>query len=71
MLVRMSIANSFDPSQGRAIPEDQVTENGLELDQDPADVGISFDVDVVGGASADPTTVPTADLDVPASPAAD
>jgi hypothetical protein len=63
----MSIANSFDPSNGRAIPEDQQTEDGLELDRDPADVGISFDVDVVGAASADPTAVPTADVVAPES----
>lgn len=61
----MSIANSFDPSNGRAIPEDQPSENGLELDRDPADLGISFDVDVVGAASADPTSVPTADVVAP------
>ncbi|OII14802.1 hypothetical protein BIU96_09845 [Curtobacterium sp. MCBA15_008] len=63
MLVRMSIANSFDPSQGRAIPEDQLTESGLELDEDPAMLGISFDV--VGGASADPAAVSPVDIAVP------
>jgi hypothetical protein len=68
MLVRMSIANSFDPSQGRAIPEDQVTENGLELDEESAaELGISFDV--VGGASADPTRVSPLDVSVPEPPA--
>ncbi len=63
MLVRMSIANSFDPSGGRAIPEDQTSENGLELDEDPAILGISFDV--VGGASADPAAVSPVDVRVP------
>ncbi|ROP72485.1 hypothetical protein EDF19_1500 [Curtobacterium sp. PhB115] len=63
MLVGMSIANSFDPSGGRAIPEDQVNENGLELDEDPAMLGISFDV--VGGASADPAAVSPVDVSVP------
>lgn len=67
MLVRMSIANSFDPSQGRAIPEDQVTENGLELDEESAaELGISFDV--VGGASADPARVSPLDVSVPEPP---
>lgn len=66
MLVCMSIANSFDPSQGRAIPEDQVTENGLELDEDPAMLGISFDI--VGGASADPAAVSPVDVNVPSAP---
>uniref|UniRef100_A0A942SWQ8 Uncharacterized protein n=1 Tax=Neobacillus citreus TaxID=2833578 RepID=A0A942SWQ8_9BACI len=67
MLVRMSIANSFDPSQGRAIPEDQVTEDGLELDEEAAaELGISFDV--VGGASADPTRVSPVDVAVPSTP---
>lgn len=66
MLVAMSIANSFDPSQGRAIPEDQLTEDGLELDEDPSVLGISFDV--VGGASADPTAVSPADVAVPSAP---
>ncbi|MBF4614407.1 hypothetical protein [Curtobacterium sp. VKM Ac-1376] len=59
----MSIANSFDPSGGRAIPEDQVREDGLELDEDPAMLGISFDV--VGGASADPSAVSPVDVSVP------
>ncbi len=64
MLIRMSIANSFDPSQGRAIPEDQVSEDGLPLDEDTAAaLGISFDV--VGGASADPTRVSPVDVSVP------
>ena len=67
MLDRMSIANSFDPSQGRAIPEDQVTEDGLELDAETAAaLGISFDV--VGGASADPTRVSPLDVSVPSAP---
>ncbi|MCA5923364.1 hypothetical protein [Curtobacterium oceanosedimentum] len=59
----MSIANSFDPSGGRAIPEDQMSENRLELDEDPAMLGISFDV--VGGASADPASVSPVDVRVP------
>lgn len=68
MLVGMSIANSFDPSQGRALPEDQVTENGLELDAETAaELGITFDV--VGGASADPARVSPVDITVPAAPA--
>ncbi len=67
MLVGMSIANSFDPSQGRAIPEDQVTENGLELDAETAaELGITFDV--VGGASADPARVSPVDVSVPSAP---
>lgn len=66
MLVGMSIANSFDPSGGRAIPEDQVREDGLELDEDPAMLGISFDV--VGGASADPAAVSPVDISVPRTP---
>lgn len=49
----MSMSSAFDPSQGRAIPEDQVTENGLELDQDPAH-GLDIAVEVVSGAAADP-----------------
>ncbi len=64
MLGRMSIANSWDPSGGRAIPEDQVKEDGLELDEETAaELGISFDV--VGGASADPTRVSPVDVAVP------
>jgi len=63
MLVGMSIANSWDPSGGRAIPEDQVREDGLELDEDPAMLGISFDV--VGGASSDPAAVSPVDVNVP------
>lgn len=67
MLSGMSIANSFDPSQGRAIPEDQVDEDGLELDAETAAaLGISFDV--VGGASADPTRVSPMDVAVPSAP---
>lgn len=67
MLVPMSIANPFDPSQGRAIPEDQVEEDGLELDEESAAVlGISFDV--VGGASADPAAVSPVDVSVPPAP---
>lgn len=63
----MSIANSFDPSHGRAIPEDQVSEDGLPLDEDTAAaLGISFDV--VGGASADPTRVSPVDVSVPSAP---
>lgn len=63
MLVRMSFANSWDPSGGRAIPEDQAKEDGLELDEDPAMLGISFDV--VGRASADPAGVSPVDVHVP------
>jgi len=67
MLVSMSIANSFDPSQGRAIPEDQVTEDGLELDaESAAELGITFDV--VGGATADPARVSPVDVAVPSAP---
>ena len=65
----MSIANAFDPSQGRAIPEDQTTEDGLELDRDPAELGISFDI--VGGASADPAAVSPVDVRVPSVPTSD
>lgn len=54
----MSIANAFDPSQGRAIPEDRVTEDGLELDRDPAELGIEVEVDVVSSrADVDPTAI--------------
>jgi len=67
MLDDMSIANSFDPSQGRAIPEDQVSDDGLELDEETAaELGISFDV--VGGASADPSAVSPVDIAVPSAP---
>lgn len=67
MLVGMSIANSFDPSGGRAIPEDQVEHDGLELDEDSAaELGITFDV--VGGASADPAGVSPLDVVVPSVP---
>ena len=70
MLVRMSFANAWDPSQGRAIPEDQASEDGLELDEKTAaELGISFDV--VGGASADPTRVSPADVRVPSAPTTD
>ncbi|QCR44797.1 hypothetical protein C1N91_15890 [Curtobacterium sp. SGAir0471] len=70
MLVRMSFANAWDPSQGRAIPEDQATEDGLELDEDTAaELGISFDV--VGGASADPSRVSPLDVRVLSAPTAD
>jgi hypothetical protein len=69
MLVRMSIANSWDPSGGRAIPEDQVRQDGLELDEDPAMLGIpsiaGISFDVVGGASADPAGVSPVDVNVP------
>ncbi|WP_416393976.1 MULTISPECIES: hypothetical protein [unclassified Curtobacterium] len=64
----MSIANSWDPSGGRAIPEDQVKQDGLELDEDTAaELGITFDV--VGGASADPARVSPVDVAVPSAPA--
>jgi len=70
MLVGMSFANAFDPSKGRAIPEEQADEDGLELDEETAaELGISFDV--VGGASSDPTRVSPVDLHVPSAPAAD
>jgi len=49
----MSMSSAFDPSKGRAIPEDQVTENGLELDEDPAH-GLDIEVEVVSRAAADP-----------------
>ncbi|WP_139199257.1 hypothetical protein [Curtobacterium sp. MCBA15_013] len=63
----MSIANSWDPSGGRAIPEDQVKEDGLELDEESAaELGITFDV--VGGASADPAGVSPVDVAVPSAP---
>ncbi|MFJ4295773.1 hypothetical protein ACRQ4C_17165 [Curtobacterium sp. SP.BCp] len=66
----MSIANSWDPSGGRAIPEDQVKEDGLELDEDTAaELGISFDV--VGGASSDPARVSPVDVAVPTPPTSD
>jgi hypothetical protein len=53
----MSMSSAFDPSKGRAIPEDQVSSDGLELDEDPAAFGI--EIAVVPGATADPaaTTV--------------
>ncbi|OEI67573.1 hypothetical protein [Curtobacterium sp. ER1/6] len=63
----MSFANSWDPSKGRAIPEDQVSQDGLELDEETAaELGISFDV--VGGASADPARVSPVDVQVPSAP---
>ncbi|KQS10019.1 hypothetical protein DEJ13_16895 [Curtobacterium sp. MCLR17_007] len=49
----MSMSSAFDPSKGLAIPEDKATENGLELDQDPAH-GLDIAVEVVSGAAADP-----------------
>ncbi|PZE87146.1 hypothetical protein [Curtobacterium sp. MCBD17_032] len=52
----MSMSSAFDPSKGRAIPEDQVSSDGLELDEDPAALGIRFDV--VSGGSTDPAAAP-------------
>lgn len=49
----MSMSSAFDPSAGRAIPEDQVADDGLELDEDPAR-GMDIEVAVVSGAAADP-----------------
>jgi hypothetical protein len=49
----MSMSSAFDPSKGMAIPEDAATENGLELDEDPAH-GLDIAVEVVSGAAADP-----------------
>ncbi|OIH95471.1 hypothetical protein [Curtobacterium sp. MCBA15_001] len=49
----MSMSSAFDPSKGMAIPEDEATENGLELDEDPAH-GLDIAVEVVSGAAADP-----------------
>jgi hypothetical protein len=49
----MSMSSAFDPSKGLAIPEDRATEDGLELDEDPASLGI--EIAVVSGATADPT----------------
>jgi len=49
----MSMSSTFDPSKGLAIPEDRATEDGLELDRDPASLGI--EIAVVSGATADPT----------------
>jgi len=70
MLVRMSFANAWDPSKGRAIPEDQVSEDGLVLDEETAaELGISFDVG--GGASSDPTRVSPVDVHVPSAPTAE
>jgi hypothetical protein len=48
----MSMSSTFDPSKGLAIPEDRATEDGLELDEDPASLGI--EIAVVSGATADP-----------------
>lgn len=69
MLDRMSFASAWDPSKGRAVPEDKVDEDGLELDRDTAaELGISFDV--VGGASADPARVSPVDVRAPSAPSA-
>lgn len=46
------MSSAFDPSKGLAIPEEQVTGDGLELDEDPAALGIQFEV--VSGGTADP-----------------
>jgi hypothetical protein len=48
----MSMSSAFDPSKGLAIPEEQVSGDGLEIDEDPAALGIRFDV--VSGGTADP-----------------
>jgi hypothetical protein len=48
----MSMSSAFDPSKGRVIPEDQISGDGLELDEDPAALGIEFEV--VSGGTADP-----------------
>jgi hypothetical protein len=48
----MSMSSAFDPSKGRAIPEDQASSDGLELDEDPVAFGI--EIAVVSGATADP-----------------
>lgn len=47
------MSSAFDPSKGLAIPEETATENGLELDQDPA-LGLDIAVEVVSGDAADP-----------------
>jgi hypothetical protein len=52
----MSMSSAFDPSKGRAIPEDQVSSDGLELDEDPAAFGIR--IEVVPGGTTDPTAAP-------------
>jgi hypothetical protein len=49
----MSMSSAFDPSKGRAIPEDQVSADGLELDEDPF-AGLGIEIAVVSGGSADP-----------------
>jgi len=46
------MSSAFDPSKGLAIPEEQVTGDGLEVDEDPAALGIQFEV--VSGGTADP-----------------
>ena len=46
------MSSAFDPAKGLAIPEEQVSGDGLELDQDPAALGIHFEV--VSGGTADP-----------------
>lgn len=53
------MSSAFDPSKDLAIPEEQVTGDGLELDEDPAALGIQFEV--VSGGTADPAAaaVPT------------
>ncbi|PYY41462.1 hypothetical protein DEJ32_03660 [Curtobacterium sp. MCPF17_046] len=51
------MSSAFDPSKGRAIPEDQVSGDGLELDEDPAAFG--FRIEVVSGGTTDPTAAPT------------
>ncbi|MCP1503447.1 hypothetical protein J2Y89_002191 [Curtobacterium herbarum] len=48
----MSMSSAFDPSKGLAIPEEQISDDGLELDEDPAALGIQFEV--VSGGTADP-----------------
>jgi hypothetical protein len=54
----MSMSSAFDPSKGRAIPEDQVSSDGLELDEDPF-AGLGIEIAVVPGGTADPAAAPT------------
>ncbi|PZE69782.1 MULTISPECIES: hypothetical protein [unclassified Curtobacterium] len=53
----MSMSSAFDPSKGRAIPEDQVSSDGLELDEDPL-AALGIEVAVVPGGTTDPTAAP-------------
>ncbi|QWS33332.1 hypothetical protein [Curtobacterium aetherium] len=54
----MSMSSAFDPSKGRAIPEDQVSSDGLELDEDPL-AALGIEIAVVPGGTADPAAAPS------------